>query len=232
MKTRMLTALLLACLMLSPAALAGDTTNGLATGTIVDPQVTVYDGIWAGANTVGTLYQGTGVVILQTSGAWIQIHARAERIVGWVSSGSVRYDQGVPVYPGVVISQNVSLRESPSTGATRITSIPNGSVLDLLDEQSGWYYVAYYDGVNVNPLEGWVVVDFIVRDPSFVTTTKSTYVYAMPSLDSKKVGQLISGTQLVVIGEYGDFWVVNLRSASGFIHKRDIDSVQINGGNG
>ncbi|MDL2318672.1 SH3 domain-containing protein [Eubacteriales bacterium OttesenSCG-928-A19] len=232
MKTRILGTLLAVCLALSAVALAGDTATGLPTGTIVDYQTTVYDGTWAGANVVGTLYQGTGVIILQSYGTWMQIHARAERIVGWVTSSSVRYDQRITVYPGVVISQNVSLRESPSLGATRITSIPNGTVLDLLDEQSGWYYVAYYNAANTAPLEGWVLVDFIVRDPSFITTTASTYVYAMPSRDAKKVGQLVSGTQLVIIGEYGDFWVVNLRSASGFIYKRDVDDNLISGGNG
>ena len=41
----------------------------------------------------------------------------------------------------------------------------------------------------------------------------------------KKVGELISGTQLVIIGEYGDFWVVNLRSASGFIYKNDVQYI-------
>ncbi|HML49386.1 MAG TPA: SH3 domain-containing protein [Clostridia bacterium] len=64
-----------------------------------------------------------------------------------------------------------------------------------------------------------------MRNPRFVTTHKSTYVYAVPDRSGKKVGELIAGTQLVIIGEYGDYWVVNLRSASGFIHKSDVQYI-------
>lgn len=233
MKTRIATAALAVILLFAvPAAALESTTNGLPTGTIVS-QVTAYDGVWQGANTVGTLYPGTGVIILQSYGDWVQVHARAERIVGWIPSSAVQYTTGAQViYPGVVISQNVSLREQPSTGATRIASIPNGAVLDLLDEQNGWYYVSYYDGSGAAPLQGWTRVDFIVRDPQFITTTMLTYVYATPTRSAKKVGQLVAGTQLVVIGEYNDFWVVNLRSASGFIYKPDVSENVISGGNG
>lgn len=235
MKIRRFSALLAALMILStvPAlAMDGSTTNGLATGTIVGGPVAVYDGMWADANVVGTLANGTAVVITQTYSGWIQVFARAERIVGWVPAGNVQYTQATPVYSGIVISQNVSLRSDRSTGATRLASIPNGTYLDILTEQDGWYYVNYYDQKNASPLQGWVLSDYIVRDPSFVTTTKATYVYAVPSRSAKKVGQLISGTQLVVIGEYDDFWVVNLRSASGFIYKPDIEGTQISGGNG
>mgnify|MGYP003623882591 CR=1 FL=1 len=75
-------------------------------------------------------------------------------------------------------------------------------------------------------------MESFVRNPACITSTKSTYVYATPDRGAKKVGQLISGTQLVVIGEWGEFWMVNLRSASGFIYKRDVEDNYINGGNG
>ena len=232
MKTK-LTSLLLAMLMLLsiPTVLAEDTTNGLPTGTIVG-SVTVYDGPWSDANVVGSLENGTAVIVMQQNGDRTQVFARAQRLAGWIVSSGVQVNPQTPVYPGIVISQNVSLRTDKSTGATRLASIPNGTVLDLLDEQNGWYYVNYWDTKTMTATQGWVLVDYIVRDPSFITTTKSTYVYSTPTRDSKKVGQLVSGTQLVVIGEYGDFWVVNLRSASGFIYKGDIDADQISGGNG
>ena len=224
----------LAVLMLFSAvpAFATETASSLPTGTIANFPATVFDGTWNGANVVGTLAPGTSVIVLQTRGDWVQIFARAQRIAGWVAPGSVQIHYDNPIFPGIVISQNVSLRENPSTGARRIASIPNGAMFDLLDEQNGWYYVSYYDGKNASPLQGWVVVDFVVRNPSFLTTTKSTYVYSTPTRSSKKVGQLVAGTQLVVIGEYGDFWVVNLRSASGFIYKRDVEDNWMDSGNG
>lgn len=227
--------LLLALLMLlslAPALADGD-LNGLSTGTVVAGSVTVYDGTWADASAIGSLPYGTPVVILQSYGEWMQVHARAMRLVGWVSSYDIQIDTSVmPIYLGVVISQNVSLRESPSTGARRIASIPNGEMLSLLDEQNGWYTVSWWDSKSNTPQQGYVLVDYVVRDPQYITTTGSTYVYSTPSRSSKKVGQVVSGTQLVVIGEWGDFWVVNLRSASGFIYKRDVEDNYLWGGNG
>lgn len=232
MKRRLIGSILAAVLLFSVPALASSTaSNGLATGTITT-MTSVYDGVWDNANIVGALQAGTGVIVLQSYAGWLQVHARAERLVGWVSASTVKIDTATPVYPGVVISQNVSLRESPSTSATRLASIPNGTILELLDEQNGWYYVTYWNDKTGSPLQGWSLVDYIVRDPAYITTTKSTYVYATPSRSAKKVGQLVSGTQLVVIGEYDDFWVVNLRSASGFIYKRDVEDNLISGGNG
>lgn len=232
MKKCMLT-VLVALLLLGAVPGLADTSSGQPTGTVVATSAAVFDGIGANAKPIGDLQSGEGVIVLQNQGEWLQVFSRAQRLVGWVTAGAVRIDYSSPIYPGIVISQNVSLREGPSTGAARIASVPNGSIFDLLDEQNDWYRVAYFDSKTSQMLEGWVLVDYIVRDPSYVTTTKLTYVYSMPARDSKKVGQLVSGTQLVVIGEYGDFWVVNLRSASGFIYKNDIEEdVYWNGGNG
>lgn len=234
MKRRILSAAVAALLLFValPATAEDMATASLPTGTIMVSPTTVYDGTWSGASVVGTLNAGTGVIVLEERGDWVQIFARADRIAGWVAPGSVQINHSSPIFPGIVISQNVSLRESPSTGAKRLASIPNGSIFDLLDEQNGWYRVSYWDGKAIAPMEGWVRVDFVVRNPSFITTTNATYVYATPNRSAKKVGELTSGTQLVVIGEYNDFWVVNLRSASGFIYKKDIDENLVSGGNG
>lgn len=222
--------MMLAALMLVAApALAENATNGLPTGVIVGGPVTVYDGMWTNANAVGTLQNGTPVIVMQYDAEKAQVFSRAQRLAGWVLAANVQVDRATPVYPGVVISQNVTLRESPSTGARQLARPTNGTVLDLLAEQDGWYTVRYWDEKGNAPIEGYVRTNFIVRDPMFVTTTKATYVYSMPSRSAKMVGELVSGTQLVVIGEYDDFWVVNLRSASGFIYKYDIEYNQISG---
>lgn len=231
MPKRLVCAMLALLLMLSGVALAENNTDGLPTGTVLDA-TTVYDGTWSNANVVGVLQPGAGVIVLQHIGDWLQVFARAERIVGWVAPGTVDVQYDSPIFPGIVIAQSISLRESPSTRAKRIASLPNGAMFDLLDEQNGWYRVSYWDGKSQTPLEGWVLVDFVVRDPSFITTTKATYVYATPSRSSKKVGELVSGSQVVVIAEFGDFWVVNLRSATGFIYKKDVEENYLNGGNG
>lgn len=220
-------------LMVIPGAYAMDMDRSQETGQIIGGgPVTLVDGLWDDAVVVGTLPVGTSVIILQRFGDMVQVFARAERLIGWVKSDYVRVDQGAaPVYTGVVISQNVSIRRTPDTRGDLIVTAHNGDVVEILAEQSGWYTINYWDGKSTMPIQGYARTNFIVRDPAFITTTQATYVYAMPSSDSKMVGQLVSGTQLVVIGEWNEYWVVNLRSASGFIRKSDVGYNQI-GGNG
>ncbi|MDR0897615.1 MAG: hypothetical protein LBN04_07135 [Oscillospiraceae bacterium] len=165
---------------------------------------------------------GTSVLILQQSADWYQVKARADDVVGWVPMGSVMRSNTAPVIPGVVISENVSLRDEPRTNATRLARVPNGAVLDIWAEADGWYTVNYYDK-DGQVFHGFVRADFIVVNPVYITTTQSTYVYSTPSRSSKKVGQITTGGQLLVIGEYNNFWVVNLRMASGFIYKGDVE---------
>jgi uncharacterized protein YgiM (DUF1202 family) len=165
---------------------------------------------------------GTRVIILQQMGTWYQVKARSSDAVGWVPTNVVSRNASSRIIPGVVISQNVSLREEPRTNATRLARPSNGAVLDILSESNGWYYATYYDK-DGQVFTGYVLVDYIVINPVYLTTTKSTYVYSTPSRSSKKVGQITTGTPLLIIGEYNNFWVVNLRSASGFIYMNDIE---------
>ena len=206
-----------------PTTLAQDMTGAaLPSGNVAAGGAQLYAEPVEGAKQLATLAGGAEVIVLRRSGNWAQVFVHNGQKVGWMMGGAVQTAYGTMFYPGIVISQSVSLREEPKTNAKLVSSIPNGAMINILQEQSGWYYASYWDGKTNVPKQGWVRTDFIVRNPTFLTTTQSTYVYATPSRSAKKVGQLIAGTQLVVIGEYGDFWVVNLRSASGFIYKGDV----------
>jgi hypothetical protein len=220
---RMCAGLLLAALLLAltPMAMAQQAigqalfTGSLTIGTTVKTSpVSDADGDFLPA--------GTSVLILQQSGDWYQVKARADDVVGWVPVGNVMRSNAAPVVPGVVISENVSLRETPRTNATRLARVPNGAVLDIWAEADGWFTVTYYDK-DGKVFQGYVRADFVVVNPVYLTTTQSTYVYSTPSRSSKKVGQITTGGQLLVIGEYNNFWVVNLRTASGFVYKGDVE---------
>lgn len=226
--------LMLALATLPVAALATQSTDGQRTGVITGSSpVTLVEGLWDGAQAAGSLSPGTGVIILQQFGDMLQVFARGARTIGWLKMDYVREDSVPEIqHTGVVISQNVSIRQSPATNAGLIATAKNGDVLEILSEQNGWYTVRYWQN-STTTVEGYARTFFVVEDPYFITTTQLTYVYAMPFANDKMVGQLVAGTQLVVIGEYQDYWVVNLRSASGFIRKGDVAYNQIvSGGNG
>lgn len=124
---------------------------------------------------------------------------------------------------GVVISETVTIRNEPSTGADAIAISNNGELLTILGEQQNWYHIRFDDLQTGAHGEGYVLKRFLVPDPEHITALGNVYVYAMPTSGAKMVGELEAGTRLVVLGEWDDFWAVNLRTASGFVRKDDVD---------
>lgn len=113
---------------------------------------------------------------------------------------------------GVVIANRITMRETPKSNGKTVTHLTNGTMMAILDEDGSWYYV------NADGHTGYVMKEYVVADPDFMTTTGSVSVYAYPGSD-KRVGSLSRYTRLTIIDEYRDYYVVNLRHASGFIKK-------------
>lgn len=121
---------------------------------------------------------------------------------------------------GVVICKSMSIRDGRSTGAKLLTTVLNGDKLRILSEEGDWFQVRYVDRLGKETI-GWARAAYIVKNPINVTTIKAAQAYCYPSLSAKCVGELAKGTQLIVIGQYGDFYCVNLRQASAFVLARD-----------
>lgn len=120
---------------------------------------------------------------------------------------------------GEVIARQITFRTAPKSNAKSQGSIKNGSIMTILDnDHRGWYHVQY-DGK-----EGYVMDCYVAENPDHMILTSSAPVYAFPHSD-KRVGSLSSYTRLTIIDEYDGYYVVNLREASGFIHKRDVDAL-------
>ena len=116
---------------------------------------------------------------------------------------------------GVVIAQRISQRESQSLSGKLVQNINNGEAVTILSEDNGWFNVTY------NGKEGWVVSDYVVENPVYITLRNSnTAAFSYPNSDSKKVGSLTKYTKLLVISQTDNYWVVNLRQASAFISKK------------
>lgn len=123
----------------------------------------------------------------------------------------------------VVISETVSIRPTMDTSADAIAVAHNGEMLTVVDEAANWYLIRFDDDAHGAHGQGYVLKRFVIADPAHVTAPGRVYVYAMPDERAKTVGEVEAGTSLVVIGEWGAFWAVNLRTASGFVRKADVD---------
>ncbi|MCL2866177.1 MAG: SH3 domain-containing protein [Clostridia bacterium] len=125
-------------------------------------------------------------------------------------AGSVLAD----TWRGEVISQQVTFREAPSERSKSLGRITNGTELTILSHDvRGWFQILH------EGKEGYVMDQYIVEWPEHLTLLGTVYVYAYPRSD-KRVAALGAYTRLTVIDEYQQYYVVNLRQASGFISKR------------
>lgn len=140
---------------------------------------------------------------------------RPERTASPTSAPQAAYGEAV------VLCEALSMRDNPYATARKVTTIKNGATVYILDEIDGWYNVEY-KASSKKVYTGWVDGAFVQNDPWYVRTTDLTSAYATPNLSGKKVGQVPAGTRLLVIDETEDFYVVNLRSASAYVFKGDI----------
>ncbi len=219
-KTLIALTLLLALVATALSAPAATLWDGFPKGIVRGGSYTLQSDTSATSKSVGTVNAGESVYILEVRSEWYRVMPVGRTTVGWMPFNAVEWQGGFST--GMVISESASLRNEPKTTATRLINIKNGESFFILSTIDDWYYVCFYDSKSGSPLWGYIRNDFIIENPWYITMPQATYAYSMPTRDSKKVGQLISGTQLPVIGEYGDFFVVNLRSASAFIAKRDV----------
>lgn len=117
---------------------------------------------------------------------------------------------------GIVIDEALSIHQEANASSSVVAEAPNGAGLAVLSEQGAWYRVSY-DGT-----EGYALKSFVVTQPEYAIANRDTLVYAMPQSGAKTVGEVETGTELLVIGEWEEYWAVNLRTASGFVRKDDV----------
>lgn len=120
---------------------------------------------------------------------------------------------------GLVIGEEAAIYASPNVSSDIVATASYGEMLQVLTEQQTWYQVR--SGANTT---GYVLKRSLVGDPEQITALNDgTQLYAMPSLNSKTLGELQAGEQLYVIGELDNFWAVSLRTASAFVSKDAVD---------
>ncbi len=128
-------------------------------------------------------------------------------------------------YPAVVLCESLTLRESPGSSAKAVRTLYYGDQpivvgADLPSgpkKENGFVYCTLGDSED-SPC-GWIREDYIFINPAWYVAEKDTKVYAWNDADAPKVALLDKGTRLPVLKEEGDWYLVSLRGAVGWIHK-------------
>ncbi len=127
------------------------------------------------------------------------------------------YGPGQIGYTGVVLCDSLSLRQSPDFESGTVKTLRYGDRVMVMSQENGWAECAISDDVNAGPA-GYVNTDYLAVDPSWYKTEEETTVYAWNDTSAKKVAFLSKDTTLPILKNDGEWLVVSLRGASGWIH--------------
>ena len=117
----------------------------------------------------------------------------------------------------VVLCDELTVREKSSSSAKTVKTLEYGSLPIVTEVSDGWAHVVLGDSEDA--LDGWVNADYIAIDPAWYRTEKKTTVYAWNSTSALKVALLSKDTNLPILKDEGDWLIVSLRGAVGWIKK-------------
>ena len=122
-------------------------------------------------------------------------------------------------YSATVLCNSLSLRQEPDFNSAAVQTLGYGDSIIIMETENGWAHCTLGDAEE-SP-KGWVDEDYIMIDPAWYKTAESTPVYAWNDTEAPKVALLDAGTTLPILRDDGDWIVVGLRGASGWIHNPD-----------
>ncbi len=138
--------------------------------------------------------------------------------IGFVQAEVISaYGQGQIGLQAVVLCEELTLRESASSSSKALKTLKYGTHIIVTKQTTGWAYCVLGDS-ETSPA-GWVNTDYITIDPAWYRTDAKTSVYAWNSTAAPKVGLLDKNVILPILKIEGDWIVVSLRGAAGWIHK-------------
>ena len=132
------------------------------------------------------------------------------------------YGAGQIGYTAVVLCEKLTVRQERSYTSAEVKTLHYGDRLIVMNQKDGWADCVLSDSLDAGP-EGWVNADFIVIDPAWYRTDEETPVYAWNDTSALKVAHLDKGTTLPILKDDGNWVVVSLRGAAGWIQKTSAD---------
>ena len=132
------------------------------------------------------------------------------------------YGEGQSGLTAVVLCSNLTVRKDRSASSEAVTTLNAGARFMVQNQVDGWADCFISDDVD-GGCSGWVNADYIVVDPAWYRTNGSTPVYAWNDTKAPRVGLLDDGEMLPILKDDGDWLVVGLRGAAGWILKTDAD---------
>ncbi len=136
-----------------------------------------------------------------------------------VSSGILpSHGEGQIGLQAVVLCESLTVRQAPSASSKAVKTLKYGDFMVVQKQVDGWAECFLSDDVDAGPA-GWVNTEYIFIDPAWYRTNEKTPVYAWNNTTAPKVALLDKNTTLPVLKDDGEWLIVSLRGATGWIHK-------------
>ena len=116
----------------------------------------------------------------------------------------------------VVLCETLTVRREPSASSKAVETLKYGDLPIVMEQADGWAYCALGDSEDA--LLGWVNADYIAIDPAWYRTEGKTPVYAWNDVSAPKLALLDGNAMLPILKREGEWLVVSLRGAAGWIH--------------
>lgn len=127
-------------------------------------------------------------------------------------------------YQTVVLCGSLTLHQSPDVNSPSVETLQYGDKIIMTKEENGWARCVLGDSEDAE--SGWVNADYVAIDPAWYKTNGDTPVYAWDDTSAPKVALLDEGTVLPILRDDGDWLIVSLRGAAGWIYNPDRTTTQ------
>ncbi|GAA3650300.1 C40 family peptidase [Asaccharospora irregularis] len=146
--------------------ISADESYAQEVGTITASALNVRTGAGTNYSKITTIYKGDKVEILSSANGWYNIRLSNGK-TGWasddyiakgeISTSSLEISQG----KAKVTSSSLNIRKGPSTSYSKVGSLSNGQVVDILEKSGSWSKIKTSNG-----LIGWVSSTYLTSNIS------------------------------------------------------------------
>lgn len=183
--------------------------QGEVTGSIVN----VRGGPGTFHDKVDKVSQGEKVLILDKQDGWYKVKLNNNR-VGWIL-GELLNVSSSGVKEGTINGNVVNVRKGADTSYPIVFKVNQGENVKITKEQNGWYLI------ETNKGSGWVAGWLLdVKGSTNTTSSRTamitgnvTNIRENAGTEYDKVGQVLEGDRVKIIGEEGDWY--KIRTGSG-----------------
>jgi len=178
------------------------------------------------AKTIKTFDIGTKVSITDQNGDWFRVNSEKNDLDGWMYKDTLilNNEKDNILRKGIVNATNLNIRSLPTTESKIITSLPNGSAVNILKKEDDWYHVQLSDGVKAFGHADYIEV--IPNYPLGKTLEDENHIMSKPDVKSQIVTTLKKNKDVYIKGyDTGWYNVVTKDFKEGWIDSSIVEVV-------